>query len=112
MKTCKNIDVIRNFFSHSPAKNYTDSLVSRDNKLFSYNTCIAEWIDEDIVINNTKYSPTTSKHQSSLRRVLSYYIIDTENIIFIDEQLSYATQCLDIKKLKCHRVFKFLGDNI
>jgi len=39
--------------------------------LYSYSTCIATWVDpEFIIINSTKYSVTTTKHQNALYGVL------------------------------------------
>lgn len=35
-------------------------------KLINYNTCIAERMGQEMLINITKYSPTTSKHQNRL----------------------------------------------
>lgn len=41
-------------------------------RLFSYGTCIAEKLSNgSIIINETKYSITTSKHQSHLRWAIS-----------------------------------------
>lgn len=36
-------------------------------KLWSYNTVIAQWGGNAVLINNTKYSRTTSKQQSALK---------------------------------------------
>lgn len=38
------------------------NMTSTGDKLFSYNTIVAQWIDDKIVLNSTKYSATTSKH--------------------------------------------------
>ena len=38
------------------------------NKLYNYNTVIAYWFNGIILINGTKYSTTTSKHQNRLKR--------------------------------------------
>lgn len=41
-------------------------------RLFSYGTCIGECLsDGSFILNITKYSVTTSKHQSYLRRALT-----------------------------------------
>ena len=52
------------------------SMYSTGNKLFSYNTCIAQHSKENegkqtIIINKTKYSQTTSKHLYILRNVIN-----------------------------------------
>lgn len=44
------------------------SLQSDGMKLYSYLTCIAEWDKDALLINITKYSPTTSHHQNLLKR--------------------------------------------
>lgn len=66
----KSADVVRNFLNRS-TKNYcnsTCSLSAVDGRLFSYNTCIAEFDKNGwLWINTTKYSVTTSKHQSMLK---------------------------------------------
>lgn len=38
------------------------------NKLYNYNTVIAYWFNGIMLINGTKYSTTTSKHQNRLKR--------------------------------------------
>lgn len=61
----KTIDVIFAFKSRKSAR--TGSVKSDKYKLFSYYTCIAQWYSEDVVIlNETKYSRSTSKHQTYL----------------------------------------------
>lgn len=39
-------------------------------KLFSYGTCIAQRANSYTIINSTKYSVTTSKHQYVFRRLI------------------------------------------
>lgn len=43
------------------------NMTSTGDKLFSYNTVMAEWIDGKMVFNGTKYSRTTSKQVNWLR---------------------------------------------
>lgn len=38
------------------------------NRLMNYNTCIAQRSQGGLIVNVTKYSPTTSKHQTRLKR--------------------------------------------
>ena len=49
----------------------TQNLHYIGNRLFSYQTCIAQWNSEPqglvLYINETKYSSSTSKHQSYVR---------------------------------------------
>lgn len=61
-----NAQVIRAFAFGNKAR--SGSLTSTGDKLFSYNTVIAEFKDDTLYINVTKYSVTTSKHQHQLRR--------------------------------------------
>lgn len=65
----KNKDVCKNFIEGKNAKG--SNLESIDGKLYSYNTCIAEKIEEGIIINETKYSTSTSTHQGYLYRLLN-----------------------------------------
>lgn len=76
----KNIDVIRKFLSKTKASSSNGNLRSTGNKLFSYNTCIAEWptkkiiyngevviiCNYELVVNVTKYSKSTSRIQTML----------------------------------------------
>lgn len=39
---------------------------SEDNKLFNFETVIAQWFGDTLAINNTYYSRTTTKHQNEL----------------------------------------------
>ena len=64
----KNKEVCKEFIYHKVASG--SNLVSTGDKLFSYNTCIAQWYPVGIIYNETKYSPTTSRHQSYLRQAL------------------------------------------
>lgn len=43
--------------------------------LYSYATAIAQHIDGRVVVNATRYSPTTSRHQSKLFREIPYPVI-------------------------------------
>lgn len=54
-------------------KNGNNMRISEDGKdLYSYGTCIATKLaNGHFIVNATKYSCTTSKHQSYLRRALS-----------------------------------------
>lgn len=68
----RNIEVIEAFVSKIKGKNKNCSLESTGLKLYSYNTCIAEWYLEYkcILLNTTYYSNTTSRHQNLLGKNL------------------------------------------
>lgn len=61
----KNKEVCEEFMHHRIASG--SNLVSTGDKLFSYNTCIAQWHPHGVLYNETKYSTTTSRHQYYLR---------------------------------------------
>lgn len=73
IKIMKNLDVCKVFVNGS--KNGAHSLnmsISHDGStLYSYNTAIAQKLPNgSIIVNETKYSVSTSKHQSFLRRAI------------------------------------------
>lgn len=78
----RNIEVIKQFLNMSSGNSYTGNLISDGVKLFSYNTCIAEWIDDLVLFNVTKYSSSTSRIQSMMLRELQKKSI--HKFIFID----------------------------
>ena len=49
---------------------------SYGDKLFSYNTCIGQWYNDCVILNETRYSITTSKHQTMLEWQLNESKID------------------------------------
>ena len=67
MKTNKEVAIA--FLNNYPDDVYAGNLryYAKSGKLFSYNTIIAQRFDDGtIIFNATKYSPTTSRHQSLL----------------------------------------------
>jgi hypothetical protein len=66
----KNIDVIKAFVNGKSACG--SNLYSTGDKLVNYNTCIAEYNENEnrYILNITKYSSTTSRHQNALRKLL------------------------------------------
>ena len=56
----KNKDVVEAFLRHRKAS--TKNLCSTGIRLLSYNTCIAEHYEDEIIGNATKYSTTSSIH--------------------------------------------------
>lgn len=65
----KNKDVCYAFLNKE--KCVGSNLTNDGNKLFSYYTCIAEWFNDTLLLNGTKYSVTTSKHQGILQRAFN-----------------------------------------
>lgn len=55
------------------------SLSCQFDRLYSYNTCIAEIVGDSVIFNNHSYSNSTAKHQGLARQS-----IHGKNIIFID----------------------------
>ena len=74
----KNEEVIENFIAGRIGSG--GNLTSADGKLYSYQTCIAEYTRKGLIINKTKYSVTTSKHVGMLLRKLHY----PDNIKFVE----------------------------
>ena len=64
----KNLDVIRAFIYGDTL--HTTNLRSTGDKLINYSTCIAQRKDGKIYVTDTKFSMSTSKIQSALRREL------------------------------------------
>lgn len=77
------IDLVENFVFGGRKGNASGGrLYISGDKLYNYGTCIAERKNGKIIVNITKYSPTTSKHQNRLIAIL-----DRENIPYdtVDE---------------------------
>lgn len=97
----KNIDVINAFLNNDDETAYmsTAHVSFRGNRLWSYNTVIAEkqksasgdW--DILLLNKTKYSVTTSKHQTYLRRELEFYTSKYQ-IVEITQDVPYNSQHL------------------
>ena len=51
-----------------------NSVFSTGDKFFSYSTCLAQWVDDNIdefiILNETKYSVTSSRHYGVMRSEL------------------------------------------
>jgi hypothetical protein len=75
----KNIDVVNAFLNHKDAVSYSKNLTSRNDKLFSYSTCIAEFYKYKLLVNDSKYSRSTSRHQLHLLRSIS----NEDNVVYI-----------------------------
>ena len=71
----RNEEVVKAFARREIAKNSTGSLWSTGDCLYSYSTCIAEYTkDGKLYVNLTKYSTTTSHHQTLINRHLFYAV--------------------------------------
>lgn len=66
--------------------------MSTGEKLYSYNTCIGQWVGNVVYINTTKYSNTTSKLQNYLLAQIRARGLDTEifNNIFKNQSFLYG----------------------
>jgi hypothetical protein len=69
-KMAKNKDVIMGFI-YGDTKGKASSITIEGDKLYSYNTVIAQRINGAIVINKTKYSMSTTTCQNVLLREMS-----------------------------------------
>lgn len=76
----KNKEVIGNFINKCEAINHHGSLRSTGDRLFSYNTCIAQWVDGTIWINVSRYSNTTSRHQNRLISKCGIFLLEVHLI--------------------------------
>ena len=81
----KNKNVIANFLNGQSAK--TKNLKTDGITLVSYNTAIATYLPEKngIVVNNTKYSSSTSRIQSELKSQLemkNLHILEINSLQF------------------------------
>ena len=91
----KNIEVIKAFLTISKANSHNKNLISIGDRLFSYNTCIAQWIDDIIWVNVSRYSTTTSGHRNSLISACEVYCFETrfvENVPINTQRLWKETE--------------------
>lgn len=68
----KTQECIYKFMHHECAK--ANSVESVGYKLYSYGTVIAQWKDDILYVNTTKYSSTTSRHQGYLEREIPAFM--------------------------------------
>ena len=68
----RNQEVISKF-AHFAESAATANVRSIGDKLFNYETCIAQRHEGKVIVNVTRYSVTTSKIQNCLLRELSDY---------------------------------------
>lgn len=67
---CTNLIVVEAFYRKYEKDYESGTMYTTHGKLYSYSTCIAEWKDNTLLINETSYSCTTSKHLSLLYRFI------------------------------------------
>ena len=81
-----NKDLIAGFISGtmSGRRNGSMSISDDGKRLFSYSTCIAQFDGGLVYLNITKYSPTTSRQQSILRRCVADYVERGGNVSLVD----------------------------
>lgn len=52
--------------SGTSSQSLSHKIVNNRHTLYSYNTVIAEWYDNVLIVNNTKYSVTSSQHKGKV----------------------------------------------
>lgn len=78
----RNIEVIKQFLNKSSGNSDNRNLISTGDKLINYTTCIAEWNNDSIMVNMTKYSSSTSRIQTMLISKLRFghKVVQIENV--------------------------------
>ena len=78
----RNIEVIKQFLNKSSGNSDSGNLISTGDRLINYNTCIAEWNRNCIMINITKYSSSTSRTQNMLLSEVRFghKVVQVENV--------------------------------
>lgn len=80
MKRFKNSTVIENFVARfEDCQNHGESLRSVNGKLYNYGTVIGQYTHGNLIVNETKYSSTTSRLQNMLKRE-AYNYITVDNV--------------------------------
>lgn len=86
----RNEDVVKGF--RDGVTCHSEHLYSEHGKLYSYSTCIAQKVGDSIYLNETKYSCTTSHHQTLVRRICNPYRIMCDsiprNIVKLDKYIN------------------------
>lgn len=72
----RNQEVIENYFNFIEGRSSNGNLYTRDNKLINYSTIIAYYENDTYYINISKYSRTTSKIQTLIKRYLQDNLIE------------------------------------
>lgn len=76
-----NLEVVNSFLRHE--ENCSGHLMSDGRRLISYQTTIAQWSEDmtHIIVNNTYYSNTTSRHRNLLIRKAHCYLVFVDGIV-------------------------------
>jgi hypothetical protein len=85
MVKMKNQDVIEAFVGYDikpGIESHTGNLyiTMSGRKLMNYNTVLAQRVGNEIIVNSTKYSVTTSKIQTWLRGAAGAYVETTKHV--------------------------------
>lgn len=84
----RNELVLENFLRGMSANNPSKNLVSTGERLMNYSTTIAKHFGGITLINGTKYSSTTSKHQNYLKA-------NSFNVIVGEDDFNYLVNFLE-----------------
>lgn len=98
----RSLDVVKDFVEGKCSKSHTGHVESIGDRLYSYSTCIAERLsDGNFLLNLTRYSITTSKHQGYVVSTIK----DIKKMRVIDDvvprgavRLAYKYEGLDIAR--------------
>lgn len=71
-----NSEVVQAFFNHTPLSSHNGNLKTTKTTLINYSTIIAYYENDTYYINISKYSITTSKIQTSIKRYLQEHNIE------------------------------------
>lgn len=72
------VEFVNNVANIASKKGNSMSVAWDGDHLFSYGTCIGERTQDGFILNVTKYSVTTSRHQYHLRNALrGYKVVET-----------------------------------
>lgn len=86
----RNEDVVKGF--RDGLMCHSEHLYSEHGRLYSYCTCIAQKVGDRVYLNETKYSCTTSHHQTLVRRICNPYRIMCDsiprNIVKLDKYIN------------------------
>ena len=86
----RNNDVINNFMRGFEAVNSSKNLISYGKTLFNYNTKIAQHFGAITLVNGSKYSSTTSKHQNYIKNYGGLTIVLNKDDFFYITGMDYS----------------------
>lgn len=86
----RNNDVIERFMRGYDAQNHSKNLVSFGSTLFNYNTKIAQHFGAITLVNGSKYSSTTSKHQNYIKNYGGLTIVLNKDDFFYITDMDYS----------------------